>query len=255
MPQLGLGLRANVSNSLLFNNPASISGLSLWLDATRGLFDATSGGNPVTADGASVARWEDQSGNSRNASQATSGNRPILKTSIQNGRNGIRFDGINDCMATNSFDHSVPLTLFIACKRLSNTGSMDDFNRIVEHGANTGLAIITRSATNRIAYQYSTSEPTDSGVDPGTDTKIYEMFVDSSSPRNITFRINNANQTTASRAGTPSTPATFNLVQFITNGSFNANVEIYELCYYNVNLTVSDRDNVRNYLNRKWGIY
>lgn len=255
MPQLGLGLRANVSGSILFNNPASIPGLQLWLDATRGLFDATSGGSPVTTDGASVARWEDQSGNSRNASQATSEKRPILKTSVQVGKNGIRFDGIDDCMATSSFAHSVPLTLFIACKRLSNTGSQTDFNRIVEHGANTGLAIITRSATNRIAYQYSTSEPADSGVDPGTDAKIYEMFVDSSATRNITFRVNNANQTTTQRAGTPVTPATFNLVQFITNGSFNANVEIYELCYYDNLITNSDRDNVRNYLNRKWGVY
>jgi hypothetical protein len=236
-------------------SPASISGLALWLDATSGLFDATSGGSPVTTDGASVARWEDRSGNGRNASQATSGNRPILKTSVQNGKNGIRFDGIDDCMATNSFDHSVPLTLFLACKRLSNTGSQSDFNRIVEHGANTGLAIITRPVTNRIAYQYSTSEPADSGVDPGTDTKIYEMFVDSSLPRNVTFRVNNANQTTASRLGTPVTPATFNLVQFITNGSFNANVEIYELCYYNNLITDSDRDNVRNYLNSKWSIF
>ena len=236
-------------------SPASISGLALWLDATNGLFDATSGGNPVTADGASVARWEDQSGNSRNASQATSGNRPILKTSVQGGKNGIRFDGINDCMATSSFAHSVPLTLFLACKRLSSVGSQADFNRIVEHGANDGVCIVTRAVTNTIAYQYSTSEPTDSTVNPGTDTKIYEMFVDSSAPRNITFRVNNANQTTASRLGTPVTPSTFNLSQFITTGSFNTNIEIYELCYYNNNISDSDRDNVRNYLNSKWSIF
>lgn len=234
--------------------PSNIAGLSLWLDASNGLFDATSGGNPVVADGSSVARWEDRSGNSRNASQATSANRPILKTAVQNGRNGIRFDGSNDSMTTDSFAHSVPLTLFLVCKRLSNTGSQSDFNRIIEHGSNNGTAIITRSATNRIAYQYSTSEPRDSTVDPVTDTKIYEMFVDSSAPRNITFRVNNANQTTTARTGSPATPLPFNLAQF-GGGSYNANVEIYELCYYNLKISDQDRDNVRNYLNSKWAVY
>jgi hypothetical protein len=77
-------------------SPKDISGLQLWLDATTGLFDATSGGSAVTTDAASVARWEDQSGNARHATQATSGNRAVLKTSIQNGRNIIRFDGTDD---------------------------------------------------------------------------------------------------------------------------------------------------------------
>ncbi|NBW21948.1 MAG: hypothetical protein EBR82_79750 [Caulobacteraceae bacterium] len=77
-------------------SPKDISGLQLWLDATAGLFDATSGGNAVTADGSAVARWEDQSGNARHATQATSGNRAALKTSVQNSKNVIRFDGTDD---------------------------------------------------------------------------------------------------------------------------------------------------------------
>lgn len=233
--------------------PSNIAGLSLWLDASNGLFDATSGGNPVIADGSSVARWEDRSGNSRNASMPTSAFRPILKTGVQNGRNGIRFDGSNDFMVTDSFAHSVPLTLFLVCKRLSNTGSVSDFNRIIEHGSNNGVCIITRASGN-IQYQYATSSPADSSVNPATDTKVYEMFVDSSAPRNVTFRVNNTNETTTTRSQTPATPSVFNLVQF-GGGSFNANVEIYELCYYNIKITDTDRDNLRNYLNSKWGVY
>jgi hypothetical protein len=234
-------------------NPSRIDGLQLWLDASNGLFDATSGGNPVATDGSSVARWEDRSGNSRNASQATSANRPILKTAVQNGRNGIRFDGSNDSMATASFAHSVPLTLFLVCKRLSNTGSQSDFNRIIEHGSNNGVCIITRASGN-IQYQYATSSPANSSVNPSTDTKVYELFVDSSAPRNVTFRVNNANQTSITRSETPATPTALNLAQF-GGGSYNANVEIYELCYYNIKITDTDRDNVRNYLNSKWGVY
>lgn len=249
---LGLGLRLG-SGKVGGFSPTSISGLALWLDATKGLFDATSGGNSVTTDGAAVARWEDQSGNSRNASQATSNSRPILKTAVQNGKNGIRFDGINDFMATGSFAHSVPLTLFLVCKRLSTSGSEGDFNRIIEHGSNDGTAIVTRT-TGLIEYQYATNEGVNSAVNPGTDTKVYEYFVDSSAPRNLTFRVNNGNQTTATRSQTPATPAAFNLSRF-GGGGFHTNIEVYELCYYNIKISDSDRTKVRDYLNFKWSIF
>ena len=237
-------------------SPTDIAGLQLWLDATTGLFDATSGGSAVTADAAAVARWEDQSGNARHATQGTLNNRPVLKTSVQNSKNGIRFDGSNDFMTTASFAHSVPLTIFLACKRLSNSGSVGDYNRIIEHGSNNGVAIITRGAVGgfKINYQYANSAVSDSGVDPSTNTQIIEYFVDSSSPRNLTFRLNNANETISTRTGTPATPTVFNLVQF-GGASYNANVELYELCYYNVKITDSERDSVRNYLNAKWSIY
>ena len=82
-----------------FVNPASIAGLQLWLDAADSstLFDATSGGSAVAADGA-VARWEDKSGNARHPTQATGGSRPTRKTAIRNGRDIVRFDGSNDLM-------------------------------------------------------------------------------------------------------------------------------------------------------------
>jgi len=50
--------------------PSSISGLKLWLDATRG----------VTADSSTnqVSQWDDQSGTGNTASQSTSANQPII---------------------------------------------------------------------------------------------------------------------------------------------------------------------------------
>jgi hypothetical protein len=76
--------------------PAEIT-TALWLDAADSstLFDATSGGSLVAADGA-VARWEDKSGNARHVTQGTLGSRPARKISIQNSKDGILFDGNND---------------------------------------------------------------------------------------------------------------------------------------------------------------
>ena len=97
--------------------PSDIAGLQLWLDATTGLFDATSGGNAVTTDGSAVARWEDQSGNNRHFKQSTSNNRPALKTSIQNGKNVIRFDSVNDFMEMDSaFTGLTTASYFIVLK-------------------------------------------------------------------------------------------------------------------------------------------
>ena len=100
--------------------PSDIAGLQLWLDATTGLFDATSGGSAVTTNASAVARWEDQSGNARHATQANSALQATLRTSVQNGRNIIRFDGTDDFYsgvadALPLANSSTRLTFFMAC--------------------------------------------------------------------------------------------------------------------------------------------
>jgi hypothetical protein len=67
---------------------------ALWLDGADAstLYNATSGGSLVAADGA-VARWEDKSGNARHLTQGTLGSRPARKAAILNGRDVLRFDG------------------------------------------------------------------------------------------------------------------------------------------------------------------
>lgn len=70
-------------------SPASISGLRLWLDASVGLYDAETGGNPVTT-AAPVLRWEDQSGNGFHAT-ASASVAPSLALSQVNSRPAVLF--------------------------------------------------------------------------------------------------------------------------------------------------------------------
>lgn len=86
--------------------PRSIAGLALWLDASDGstVFDAASGGSPVSAGGA-VWRWEDKSGNGRHFTQTTTNNHPTY-TGTLNGRNVITFDGSNDDLRRSGVNHS-----------------------------------------------------------------------------------------------------------------------------------------------------
>jgi len=112
-----------------FVNPTNLTGLQLWLDASDAntLYDATTGGSLVAADGL-VARWEDKSGNGRHLTQGTSGSRPTRKTAIQNSLAVLRFDGSNDFMSVASstaafkFLHGSDHTLFFVVKpRALNT--------------------------------------------------------------------------------------------------------------------------------------
>jgi hypothetical protein len=70
-----------------------VQGCTMALDAsTPSMYDATSGGSLVAADGA-VARWEDQSGNGNHVTQGTSGRQPTRKVSEANGYGSASFDG------------------------------------------------------------------------------------------------------------------------------------------------------------------
>jgi hypothetical protein len=51
------------------------------------------------SDGSTIASWADSSGNSNDATQSTTANKPITKTAQANGHPVARFDGVNDSLA------------------------------------------------------------------------------------------------------------------------------------------------------------
>jgi hypothetical protein len=64
--------------------------LAMWLDAADT--------NTVILNGSNVSRWDDKSGNGRNAVQNTAANQPIYTLAGQNGRSVLTFDGSDDFM-------------------------------------------------------------------------------------------------------------------------------------------------------------
>lgn len=83
-----------------FTDPRSIPGLYAWYDATQGLYDATTGGNLVTANGAAVARWEDMSGNGRHLVQSNATYRPNVQSNGLAGKNVVDFN--NQVLVSNA---------------------------------------------------------------------------------------------------------------------------------------------------------
>lgn len=109
---------------------------ALWLDASDAstLYDATSGGSLVAADGY-VKRWEDKSGNGNHATQATDSKRPQRKTSVQNGLDIVLFDATDDGMAT-ALTLNRPYTIVAVFRQMADGGG----KRVISASNNCILA-------------------------------------------------------------------------------------------------------------------
>ena len=73
--------------------PTDYSNLELWLKSDAGTWQDTAGTTAASADNDPIARWDDQSGNARHATQATSANRPAVSTTTTlNSIRSVNFD-------------------------------------------------------------------------------------------------------------------------------------------------------------------
>ena len=102
--------------------PREIQGCQLALDSSiaGSLYDATTGGSLVAADGA-VARWEDQSGNGNHVIQGTGANQPLRRVSAKNGLDALEFDGTNDYLDKSGLNTPIPITTFAFASQNADT--------------------------------------------------------------------------------------------------------------------------------------
>jgi hypothetical protein len=232
-------------------NPATISGLQLWLDAADSatLFDSTSGGNLVTNDNASVARWADKSGNSRHALQSTANSRPVLKTGLKNGKNILRFDGANDFFDIYSMEIPQPYTIFAAFIFRNNGSYLFDKTNGTNRVAIGWNASGTSSDNGKVFYYASgSSVPQDSQNSASTGLILSTLF-----NGELSFMRKNGAQILSGNGGTTSIES----LRFGTSFALSAplNGDLYEVLVYNSILTQTQFQSVETYLNSKWAIY
>lgn len=235
-------------------SPLDVSDLELWLDAAspNSLYDATTGGSEVTSDGSAVARWEDLSGNGRHATQGTGADQPIRKNNTLNNLPVVRFDGLSDWMATASFVHSSDFHLFAVWLSRS---SGQQYNRVVEHGPNSGAAIALQSQSY-FRFQIAGSTFFNStALSLTTSAHIAELSCDGNFPSaTATGKANGGSTNTQQFSRAPSSPAVFHLGSFNGNGYYG-NGDLAEVVYYSSELSSTDANAVRDYLNVKWSVY
>jgi len=258
--------------------PQTIAGLQLWLDASDAstLYDATTGGSLVAADGG-VARWEDKSGNARHATQGTSANRPARKTAVQGGKDVLRFDGSNDSLSipssteTFKFLHSADSTVFVVLTRsttdnsaiidncddgssavgfslrfLDGSGTSDVLVHRIRRGVSATSALSNVSANGFMPSGWSVLS---SVGRPGNATASNRSSMRLNSGTAVT------NNTDTNAVSTSNAANDLCIGRFVTSPSANTHGgDIAEIIIYNSALSDTDRAAVESYLIAKWGI-
>ena len=239
--------------------PASLTSLALWLDATSGLYDATSGGALVTASGSGIGRWEDRSTNARHFTQSTVNSRPVLTTASLNGKNTITFDGTDDFL-DGLYSRSYPAqSLFVVFSIAASktqagifaesiTGATDQANYL----AATQKALQVGATANGSATLLSPQNITLSSFDIGSFTHTGTQI------------INYLTGTAAAAAADTFPAANYEVIRARLGGRINSNGtnaagqnlpgSIAEVIAYDRLLTTAERQQVESYLGTKWGI-
>lgn len=253
--------------------PDYLTGLQLWLDASDAstLYDATTGGSLVAADGA-VARWEDKSGNGRHATQGTAGSRPARKTSTQNGLDVIRGDGTDDLLVTSAFSSDLARSVFVV-------GVSQETPQVDTYAILVGQIDSAFAADADDAWAFGTSNEGTGGnhdrlrcvIRDISNTASVQGFVDTAFVTDSPFLaiyINNGTGVyryngTAKTFGTATQHLTASkelsiLASANTGSNPNSNNfwdgDICEIIIYDTALSDTDREAVENYLLAKWGI-
>lgn len=105
------------------------------------------------SDGSAVDTWTDLSSNSRNATQATSANRPVYKTAIQGGNPVVRFDGSNDILETSAFANPSQISAIKVAKANAWTSPTSVYRPIATHGHGTSSFDTIGIAMGYVVFQ------------------------------------------------------------------------------------------------------
>jgi hypothetical protein len=257
-------------------SPTDIAGLQCWWDAQTGL----------TLSGTDVVEWVDQSGNNFYATQSTVADRPSISSSIAaiNSKDAVRFDSSNtefmsivDSGGTAkpwlnaSLDNSY--TMFIVTNQVTQTAfhygvyitQGDTGKQSVGWGPQTYPdGFISFGVDNYAAGGIKVSGSTTN--DPFTTGTWYTSMVSYTNwedayfnaAASSSYRVNGTTYDSVAWGAAPNTPTTANprLGRFIDAGTdAHLNALVAELIVYTGSLSVSEIEQVEDYLQTKYGHY
>lgn len=247
-------------NAWALTSPSLLSDLVLWLDGkdANTFYDATTGGNVVTA-GNAVARWEDKSTNALHYTQATANNRPLL---VSGG--GLDFDGSNDQLqatnGSNALQGKTTHAVFIVFNADSFSGdpvllrfdTQTTTDLLFELGQNTGSQSLVylgeSSAGNFRNYTNASNATLSTGQSYVLDWRRRASIEGVLAVNGTEYYAH----TGALVANDIRSNQTATLGAFVNNLYFNG--KINEVIAYGRSLSENETAAVRGYLFSKWGI-
>jgi len=235
-------------------SPTSIAGLQMWFDASDAstLYDATSGGSLVAADGP-VARWQDKSGNGRHATQGSSSRQPTRKAAFRNGLDAIALN--NSSLSLPNFTIEAEWNFFIAFSPATATTDV----RIVfgsENSANfqwvqlSQTSAFGQSSNNTGWFSWAGSPRPIAAATTGPQvlTWVFDS-ADGTMYRNTTS-LGSAGKGFSTTFGRGASA----LFSVNHGGNSYADGHAYEVLFYSGTLSANDRASIQSYLMAKWAI-
>ena len=224
-------------------SPTDIASLQLWLDGndTATLFTNSNCTTPVASFGDGVGCWKDKSGQHNDATQSTSGSRPLY--SSNSAWSEVKFNtGLDmDFPSLSLYNASI----FLVYKYNSPT----DYP-VLWNGDNTnsgeGLILRANGGNNYFYYQNASAQGWAGCAPDAYNSKRIAEVVSSNSATNIYF--NGVQQTLLDF----SSHAVSTHLQHIGNSSYVNGFEVLDLLIYNTALSDSDRQKVESYLLSKY---
>ena len=214
-------------------NPASLSGLKLWLDSSDSttIFSDTALTSLSTS---TVGGWKDKSGNNNHAIQSTSANKPTVTSS------GIQFDGSNDGFNLTNDISEANLNIFFVLQGHGHAFANNGTDRALFLNSNQNLYWAFNSSdtfANVAISAYSASTP-----------QLLEFTLNSGTAK---LRLNG---TVTSSQGSVSGNLKIDRIGLKWDSSTGQppwTGKIMEIIAINTN---SNRVGIENYLARKWGL-
>jgi hypothetical protein len=238
--------------------PGDITGLTGWWDASDSstLFDATSGGSAVAADG-SVARIEDKSGNSRHFTQGTAGARPLRKTGVQNSLDVLRLDGSDDFLGSIAFTtlfSRFQLTCFIVAKAttIATDEASPGFNASVFSTTAGGVIMFgVKSSGSVFVTGYDIIEKYISQSYTAGNWILLTTFYDGT---NLQLRVNGGSTQSVALSAYKQSNVGNLRIGANYNSSVVFNGDVGEIITYNQAISTADREGLESVLMDKWAI-
>lgn len=225
--------------SFIYDTTLSKTNLKLWLSAGNGL-DTASG---------RVSGWYDRSGNSNNATQTSSGNRPSIVSNVINGKSVIRFDGSASYLtlpaASTIGIQNSDYEMFVVAKSSSSSiqfliGTVDNYE--VQLNGGLGARFIPSGAPYL-----------DKGSD-GQYTNGQAHIVDAKGTSTYgSIRIDGEIGGYSATDRRSSSASALNIGRRSSNAYF-LNGDIAEIIIYNADLTKEQRLAITDYLSNKYNI-
>jgi len=222
---------------------------ALWLDAADSatLFQSN-GGSAAIADGDPVGYLTDKSGNAKHLTQTSGTNKPLLKLSIQNANNIVRFNGISSFMNL-SLAQSMPSVVYAVCR----TNSLQISNRTFLNRSVTTAPFPPAYYFGLSSFNYKPSMTWGTGSHAQTSATIQR-------PAIFKFRISSTesaisidNGTETLEAAGPTVLTTWDKLTETTVGP--AAFDLCEMLIINGTVSAGNHSLLLSYLNSKWGIY